>query len=70
MSCDITNCLKWSVIGLVCLAVVFRIFRKWVFAAFCSNMSKGPLLHPEKAKLFEPLNEQAKKAGPHKLKVP
>ena len=70
MSCNITNCLKWSIIGFVCLAVVFKIFRKKVFAAFCSNMFKGPLLCPAKAKLFEPLNEQAKKAGPHKLKVP
>ena len=69
MDCSITTCLTWLTIGFVGLAIVFRIFRKRIFAAFCSNMSKGPMLRAEKKKLFQPLNEAAQKAGPGKLKV-
>ncbi len=49
--------------------LLFQYFKKNIFAAFCANMSKGPLFRKEKGELFSRLNEQAKKAGPKKLKV-
>ena len=69
MDCSITACLTWLTVGFVGFAILFRIFRKRIFAAFCSNMSKGPMLRAEKKKLFRSLNEAATKAGPGKLKV-
>ena len=69
MDCSITACLTWLTVGFVGFAILFRIFRKRIFAAFCSNMSKGPMLRAEKKKLFQSLNEAAMKAGPGKLRV-
>ena len=69
MDYNISFCLTWLTIAFVGLAIVFRTFRKRIFAAYCSNMSKGPRLRGEKKKLFQPMNEAAKKAGPGKLKV-
>jgi hypothetical protein len=69
MDLNVTTCLQLLLVGFLCVAAAFRIFRKKIFAAFCSNMAKGPLLRTEKKILFQPLNEQAKKAGPNKLKV-
>jgi hypothetical protein len=49
--------------------VFLNFFKKKIFAALCSKMSKGPLLRKEKKELFSRLNDAVKKAGPKKLKV-
>jgi hypothetical protein len=51
------------------IIVFLNFFKKKIFAALCSKMSKGPLLRKEKKELFSRLNDAVKKAGPKKLKV-
>ena len=63
------NILAWVALGMLAAFLAFRQFKKRIFAAFCSHMSKGPMFRKEKHQLFSKLNEQAKKAAPRKLKV-
>ncbi len=63
------SCLAWTAGIILGIYLLFQYFKKNIFAAFCSNMAKGPLFRKEKGDLFSRLNAQAKKVGPNKLKV-
>ena len=63
------SCFAWFAGIILGVYLLFQYFKKNIFAAFCSNMAKGPMFRKEKGELFIRLNEQAKKAGPKKLKV-
>ena len=72
MDCNASDLLTWIsavVVVLVGLGLVAKIFKKKIFASMCSKMAKGPLLKPEKKRLFQRLDSAAKEAGPKKLKV-
>lgn len=69
MACDSTCWLTW-IVGILVLAVLlFRAFRKKIFASFCANMAKGKIFDSEKEKLFAKLTKEAEKVSPRKLKV-
>ena len=69
MDCCILSYLFWTGLMLTGIVVFLNFFKKKIFAALCSKMSKGPLLRKEKKELFSRLNDAVKKAGPKKLKV-
>ena len=72
MDCNASDLLIWIsavVVGLVGLGLAAKVFKKKIFAAMCSKMAKGPMLKPEKKKLFQRLELAAKNAGPKKLMV-
>jgi len=60
LSCSFTCVLSWLIGCIISVIIIFKVFRKRIFAAFCSNMAKGRIFHPEKSKSFDRLNDQAR----------
>ncbi len=69
MECFGLNCFAWIAIVILTLCLLFRQFKKKIFAFLLARTSKNPILDKHKKKLFSPLNEAAQKAGNRKLKV-
>jgi len=61
MGCDVTcYSLIAGTIGIILVVVVlFKTFKKRIFAALCSKMSDDKVVRPQKTILFQRLNEQA-----------
>jgi len=69
MEWNLLSFLTWFGLAFAIVFFLFRYYNKRFFAAFCSNMSKGPLFRKEKKELFARLNDEASKAKSKKLKV-
>ncbi len=69
MDCFGINCFVWVAIVILTLCILFRHFRKKIFAFLMARTSKNPIMDKQKKNLFRPLNEAAQKAGNRKLKV-